>query len=224
MFLICSEERDTDKSVDLCRMRYSVFKRHYPALVRLQRRMPFSVIDATGSVEECEAQIAHELRYQSSLDLDERTYASITTLPLARDIVQHSRKALVQRLDDYCLLHTDTYGQVCCGRSHCLNSFLSVSWPVLYVVLYKQVCFVPRRQLPFAHELRYQSSLDLDGRPRGSVTTLPLAHSMVQHYRKALVQRPNGFCLLYTDTYGQVCSAPLGLLHLCTRRQMGISS
>ena len=25
--------------------------------------MPFSVIDATGSLEDCEAQIAHELRY-----------------------------------------------------------------------------------------------------------------------------------------------------------------
>jgi hypothetical protein len=110
--LHCREERETDKSVDLCRVRYLVFKRHYPALIRLQRLMPFSVIDATGSIEECEAQIAHELRYQSSLDLDERTYASITTLPLARKIVQHSRKALVQRLDDYCLLHTDTYGQV----------------------------------------------------------------------------------------------------------------
>ena len=108
----CREERDTDKSVDKCRLRYAVFKRHYPALVRLQKLMPFSVIDATGSVEECEAQIAHELRYQSSLDLDERTYASITTLPLAREVVQHSRKALVSRLDDYCLLHTDTYGQV----------------------------------------------------------------------------------------------------------------
>lgn len=109
---VCREERDTDKSVDKCRLRYAVFKRHYPALVRLQKLMPFSVIDATGSVEECEAQIAHELRYQSSLDLDERTYASITTLPLAREVVQHSRKALVSRLDDYCLLHTDTYGQV----------------------------------------------------------------------------------------------------------------
>lgn len=76
--------------------------------------MPFSVIDATGSVDDCEAQIAHELRYQSSLDLDGRTYARITTLPLAREVVAFSRKALVQRLDDYCLFHTSTFQQACC--------------------------------------------------------------------------------------------------------------
>ena len=59
----CREERGTDKSISKCRMRYQVFRTHYPALSQLQAVMPFSVIDATGSLEDCEAQIAHELRY-----------------------------------------------------------------------------------------------------------------------------------------------------------------
>lgn len=51
------EERVTDKDAEKCRTRYSVFRRHYPALARLQAVMPFSIIDATGSLEECEAQV-----------------------------------------------------------------------------------------------------------------------------------------------------------------------
>lgn len=82
----CSEERETDKSLALCKARYAVFVRHYPAITRLRARMPFSVIDATGGVELCEAQIAHELRYQSSLDLDDETYRAVTQLPLAREV------------------------------------------------------------------------------------------------------------------------------------------
>lgn len=50
---------------------------HYSTLLRLKQYFPFSLIDAMGSLEECKAQIARELRYQSSLDLDEATYATI---------------------------------------------------------------------------------------------------------------------------------------------------
>lgn len=60
----------------------------------------------------CVAQIAHELRYQSSLDLDERTYANISRVPLAREVVEHSRQHLVKRLDDYQLSHTDVFHRV----------------------------------------------------------------------------------------------------------------
>lgn len=60
----------------------------------------------------CAAQIAHELRYQSSLDLDERTYATISRVPLAREVVAHSRQHLVKRLDDYQLSHTDVFRRV----------------------------------------------------------------------------------------------------------------
>ena len=48
---------------------------HYSTLLRLKQYFPFSLIDAMGGLDECRAQIARELRYQSSLDLDEATCA-----------------------------------------------------------------------------------------------------------------------------------------------------
>jgi hypothetical protein len=62
-----------------------------------------------GTLEECRAQIVRELRYQSSLDLDERTYAAIRHLPLARDLVRVARQRLVFRLDSYCKRHYRTF-------------------------------------------------------------------------------------------------------------------
>ena len=51
-----------------------VFKQNYSTLLRLKEHFPFHLIDAMGTVEECEGQIANELRYQSSLELSEKTY------------------------------------------------------------------------------------------------------------------------------------------------------
>ena len=62
-----------------------------------------------GSLEECRAQIARELRYQSSLDLDEATYAAIRHLPLAKDLVRASRQQLVAHLDGYAKRHHDLF-------------------------------------------------------------------------------------------------------------------
>ena len=54
-----------------------VFKAHYHTILRLKSFFPFSLIDAMGTLEEARQQIMRELRYQSSLDLDEATYAAI---------------------------------------------------------------------------------------------------------------------------------------------------
>ena len=54
-----------------------VFRAHYHTILRLKSFFPFSLIDAMGSLDEARAQIMRELRYQSSLDLDEATYAAI---------------------------------------------------------------------------------------------------------------------------------------------------
>ena len=97
-----------------CRRRYDVFKQHYGTLLRLKQYFPFSLIDAMGSLEACRAQIARELRYQSSLDLDEATYAAIRHLPLAKDLVRMSRQQLVHRLDLYCKRHPDLFTAVSC--------------------------------------------------------------------------------------------------------------
>ena len=97
--------RATDVNQALCKRRYQVFKSHYNTILRLKSYFPFSLIDAMGSLQDCRAQINRELRYQSSLDLDEKTYASIRHLPLARDLVRVARQRLVFRLDMYCRRH-----------------------------------------------------------------------------------------------------------------------
>ena len=85
---------------------------HYTTLLRLKQYFPFSLIDAMGSLEECRAQIARELRYQSSLDLDEATYAAIRHLPLAKDLVRASRQQLVAHLDGYAKRHNALFERV----------------------------------------------------------------------------------------------------------------
>ena len=97
--------RATDVNEALCRRRYQVFKSHYNTILRLKSYFPFSLIDAMGTLHDCRAQIMRELRYQSSLDLDEKTYAAIRHLPLARDLVRVARQRLVFRLDMYCKKH-----------------------------------------------------------------------------------------------------------------------
>jgi adenylate kinase family enzyme len=104
--------RTTDISEALCRRRYQVFKAHYSTILRLKTYFPFSLIDAMGSLDECRAQIVRELRYQSSLDLDEKTYAAIKHLPLARDLVRVARQRLVFRLDSYCKRHNKMFSEV----------------------------------------------------------------------------------------------------------------
>ena len=85
---------------------------HYTTLLRLKQYFPFSLIDAMGTLEECRAQIARELRYQSSLDLDEATYAAIRHLPLAKDLVRASRQQLVAHLDGYAKRHKELFERV----------------------------------------------------------------------------------------------------------------
>ena len=85
---------------------------HYATILRLKQYFPFSLIDAMGSLEDTRAQISRELRYQSSLDLDESTYAAIRHLPLAQDLVRASRQQLVHRLDTYSKRHHMIYMEV----------------------------------------------------------------------------------------------------------------
>jgi adenylate kinase len=49
--------------------------------------------------------IISELEYQSSLELDPRTYDTLRHIPLADEIVQHARQELVNRLDGYQVEH-----------------------------------------------------------------------------------------------------------------------
>jgi adenylate kinase len=96
------EERATDFSDELARNRYRVFKEQtYDALVSLKQIFHYHFINAQAPIPEVQANIVHELEYQSSLELDPRTFDRLRRLPLASEIVRHARQDLVRRLDDY---------------------------------------------------------------------------------------------------------------------------
>lgn len=106
------EERRTDADVAKCKRRFEVFRTHYSTCLKLQKHFPFTLIDALGGLDETRSQIARELRYQSSLDLDEATYAAIRHLPLAADLVREARAALVASLDRAHAHHANLFGRV----------------------------------------------------------------------------------------------------------------
>jgi len=107
------EERATDLSEDAARHRYRVFKeKTYDALQSLREIFHFHFINAQGPLEEVQQNIIKELQYQSSLELDPRTYDRLRSLPIASEIVLHARQALVRRLDDYEFNHGELFQRV----------------------------------------------------------------------------------------------------------------
>ena len=107
------EERATDSSEALARNRYRVFKEQtYDALVSLKQIFNYHFINGQASIPEVQANIVRELEYQSSRELDPRTFDRLRGLPLASEIVQHARQDLVRRLDSYELEHPGTFGRV----------------------------------------------------------------------------------------------------------------
>jgi adenylate kinase len=98
------EQRSTDLSEETVRRRYAVFKeKTWSALTSLKQLYHYHFINAEGPISEVEQNILKELQYQSSLELDPRTYEQLRPLPLAEDIILHARQELVRRLDSYAL-------------------------------------------------------------------------------------------------------------------------
>jgi adenylate kinase len=96
------EERATDFDAALARNRYKVFKeKTYDALVSLKEIFHYHFINAQAPLELVQDNIIRELEYQSSLELDPRTFDQLRDLPLASEIVRHARQDLVRRLDGY---------------------------------------------------------------------------------------------------------------------------
>jgi adenylate kinase len=96
------EERPTDFDAGLARSRYQVFKeKTYDALVSLKKIFHYHFINAQAPLELVQENIVRELEYQSSLELDPRTFDLLRKLPLASEIVRHARQDLVRRLDGY---------------------------------------------------------------------------------------------------------------------------
>ncbi|MDA8743968.1 nucleoside monophosphate kinase [Rubripirellula amarantea] len=96
------EERPTDFNEELARNRYRVFKeRTYDALVSLKQIFHYHFINAQASLEVVRENILSELEYQSSLELDPKTFHTLRKIPLASEIISHARRDLVKRLDEY---------------------------------------------------------------------------------------------------------------------------
>ncbi len=96
------EERNTDFDPALARNRYKVFKeKTYDALVSLKEIFHYHFINAQASLERVQENIVRELEYQSSLELDPRTFDVLRDLPLASELIRHARQELVRRLDHY---------------------------------------------------------------------------------------------------------------------------
>jgi adenylate kinase len=107
------EERATDSSEALARNRYRVFKEQtYDALVSLKQIFHYHFINGQAPIPEVQANIVRELEYQSSLELDPRTFDRLRKLPLASEIVRHARQELVRRLDGYELDRPETFNRV----------------------------------------------------------------------------------------------------------------
>jgi len=112
---VLEEERATDFDETLARKRYQTFKeKTYDALVSLKQIFHYHFINAQAPVEVVRQNIIRELEYQSSLELDPRTYDTLRHIPLADEIVLQARQDLVNRLDSYQVEHPGLLEKVVC--------------------------------------------------------------------------------------------------------------
>ena len=107
------EVRKTDLDDAAAHSRYKTFKEStYDSLTTLRDVFHYHFINAHGSVIEVQQRIIQELKYQSSLELDELTHDQISSIPLAQKLSLHARQLLVQRLDSYQKFHPELFEQV----------------------------------------------------------------------------------------------------------------
>lgn len=107
------EERNTDFDEKLARNRYRTFKeKTYDALVSLKQIFHYHFINAQAPIQVVQQNIIRELEYQSSLELDPRTYDTLRHVPLADEIVIHARQELINRLDRYEVENSELFHSV----------------------------------------------------------------------------------------------------------------
>lgn len=107
------EERSTDFDEKLARNRYRTFKeKTYDALVSLKQIFHYHFINAQAPIKVVQQNIIRELEYQSSLELDPRTYDTLRHIPLADEIVIHARQELINRLDRYQVENAELFKSV----------------------------------------------------------------------------------------------------------------
>jgi len=107
------EDRPTDHDETLARRRYEAFKdQTWDALESLKEIFHYHFINAQGPIESVEQNILKELQYQSTLELDPRTFDRLRVIPVASAIIIHARQELVNRLDGYEMEHPVLFAQV----------------------------------------------------------------------------------------------------------------
>ncbi|WP_309400436.1 nucleoside monophosphate kinase [Cerasicoccus maritimus] len=96
------EIRKTDLNEDAARRRYRTFKDvTYDALKSLREVFHYHYVNAYGSIDKVRERVIKELQYQSTLELEQETFDTLSHLPLASQIIMHARQELVKRLDSY---------------------------------------------------------------------------------------------------------------------------
>ena len=104
------ELRKTDLDESAAHRRYKTFKEStYDSLTTLREVFHYHFINAHGTVIEVQQRIIQELKYQSSLELDQPTYDRISSIPLAQKLSLHARQLLVHRLDSYEKFHSELF-------------------------------------------------------------------------------------------------------------------
>tara|TARA_B100001093_G_scaffold517832_1_gene600606 strand:+ start:671 stop:1960 length:1290 start_codon:yes stop_codon:yes gene_type:complete len=107
------EVRKTDFEEEAAHRRYKTFKEStYDSLTTLREVFHYHFINAHGTIIEVQQRIIQELKYQSSLELDQPTYDRISAIPLAEKLSLHARQLLVHRLDSYEKFHSDLFHKV----------------------------------------------------------------------------------------------------------------
>jgi len=107
------ETRKTDLDDSSAHKRYKTFKEStYDSLTTLREVFHYHFINAHGTIIEVQQRIISELKYQSSLELDQPTYDRISSIPLAEQLSLHARQILVNRLDSYEKFHCELFEQV----------------------------------------------------------------------------------------------------------------
>lgn len=107
------ELRKTDLNVEDARNRYRTFKEiTYESLRSLREIFHYHFINAQESIEEVQNRIINELKYQSSLELDQEVYDIIAKIPVESSILVHARQELVERLSQYASKHNSLFRKV----------------------------------------------------------------------------------------------------------------
>jgi adenylate kinase len=107
------ELRRTDLDVEAARNRYRTFKEiTYESLTSLREIFHYHFINAQRSIEDVQQSIVKELKYQSTLELDQLTNDLVSRIPVASDIVIHARQDLVERLERYTIHNKDLFQKI----------------------------------------------------------------------------------------------------------------